>query len=76
MIYCAVCGQLTLTSDPKQCICPGDVVIYECTIQSGFGGATVFRVKPSSFVGCLGDSIVQEELVFPHSQFNQSQGVK
>ena len=68
---------MTLISSPKQCICPGDVVIYECTVQSVFGGATVFRAKPpSSFVSCTGIRS-QEELILPHSQFIWSQhGVK
>ena len=46
-------------------------MIYECTVQSVFGGATVFRAKPpSSFVSCTGSQ--KELIIFFHSQFNWS----
>ena len=76
--YITVCRQLTLVSAQKTCICPGDVVIYKCTVMGGlFGGSTVFRGKSSPFVSCTGESINKEGLlILPHSLFNQSQGVK
>ena len=52
-------------------------MIYKCTVMGGlFGGSTVFRGKSSPFVNCTGESINQEELTLPHSQFIESQGVK
>ena len=77
--YYIVYGELILNSNPKTCTCPGDVVTYECTVKSDFGGATVFRANPKSLVGCTGQKInhlQNEEVYLPHSQFNQSQDVK
>ena len=68
-----VCGRLTLISDAgRSCICPEDVVTYECTVMSGSHGATIFRGNPSSFYDCTGDSNNPTEIVFHHSQFNNS----
>ena len=67
----AVCGQLNRTSDSEACICPGDIVNYQCTIINGsYGGFTIFRAKPSSFVGCTRNNT---DIVLSHSQFNRSQ---
>ena len=46
------------------CTCPGYVTTYECTVLSGFGGATVWR--GSSF-DC---SRSHNEIVLLHSRFD------
>ena len=64
-LYITICGQLALVSAQKTYICPGDVVIYKCTIIGGnFGGSTAFRGKSSPFVSCTGESIKQEGFVY------------
>ena len=49
------CGQLTLTSRRKTCTCPGDVLIYECTVVSTSLGLTIFKGNPA-FFDCTGPS--------------------
>ena len=55
------------------CVCPGDVLIYECTIISSYGGSTIFRGRSFRFTNCTGNI---DELVLHHSQFNHPQGIK
>ena len=45
-----VCGKLTLISTPKTCLCPGDVVIYECSVMGIPGGFMTFLVGSFSIV--------------------------
>ena len=68
---CTVGGELTLISAQKTCICPGWVT-YQCTVMSGFGGATTFR---GSFVGCTGSGHKPNEITLFHAKFNQPEGV-
>ena len=65
----AVGGELTIISTPKVCLCPGDVVVYECSVMGKPGGFTTFSGK---FFNCAeyGDHAA---LVLPHSAFNHSQ---
>ena len=71
--FAIVYAKLTLVSDAERsCICPGDVVTYECTIISMPYGGTIFRGNPSSFYDCIGDSNDPTEIVLHHSQFNDS----
>lgn len=46
-----------------ECVCSGDIVTYECTIDSDYGGITLWM---GDFFDCLGDSQVIELI---HSHF-------
>ena len=70
MITEIVCGELTQVSAQRTCICPGDVVIYECTVMGGFGGTTVFKGK--SMTNFSFDICTRNELTLFHDLFNHS----
>ena len=46
----------------NNCLCPGDVVTYECTVVGDYGGITIWM---GDFFSCLADSQVIELV---HSQ--------
>ena len=67
-----VCGQLTLTSRGKTCTCPGDVLMYECTVVSTNVGFTVLKGKPDDFFKCTSSSSYNgRDLALPHVRFDQ-----
>ena len=67
-----VCGQLALTSRGKTCTCPGDVLMYECTVMSTNAGFTIFKGKPDEFFNCNGSSSNNGSLLsLPHGRFDQ-----
>ena len=67
-------GQLTLTSSGKTCTCPGDVLMYECTVVSTSPtlGFTILKGKPDDFFKCNGSSSNNgSDLALPHERFDQ-----
>ena len=69
----SVCGQLTLTSRGKTCTCPGDVLIYECTVMSTSIGFTIYKGNPA-FFDCTGPSGIgnsSDQLGLHHRKFDQ-----
>ena len=48
----------------NNCACPGDIVMYECTVTSDYGGLTVWM---GDFFCCSSGSLALELI---HSQFN------
>ena len=69
---CTVWGELTLISTPKACLCPGDVVVYECSVMGIPSGFTTF--SGMSLINCpeMGN---RATLSLKHSSFDHSQGV-
>ena len=70
-----VSGQLALTSRGKTCTCPGDVLMYECTvvstnIQFGF---TVLKGNPDFFdcTGRIGIGNSSDQLGLQHGKFDE-----
>ena len=57
------CGNLLITSQTS-CICPGDILTYECTVEGDQGGATVLK---GNFIDCNNSY----ELVLHHSKFDE-----
>ena len=66
-------GQLTLTSRRKTCTCPGDVLMYECTVMSTSIGLTILKGNPAFFdctgPGGIGNS--DDQLGLHHGKFDQ-----
>ena len=68
-----VCGQLALISRGKTCTCPGDVLIYECTVVSTNVGLTILKGTPA-FFDCTGPSGIGNSnhlLGLQHGKFDQ-----
>ena len=68
-----VSGQLALTSRGKTCTCPGDVLIYECTVVSTNAGLTILKGNPA-FSDCTGPSGMgnsDDQLGLEHGKFDQ-----
>ena len=55
-------------SNEKTCICPGDELVFECTVIGG--SATVWRGTPD-FFGCSTSDTLNQEIVLRHSRHNQ-----
>ena len=67
-----VCGQLTLTSRGETCTCPGDVLIYECTVVSTNFAFTILKGKPDDFFKCNGSSSNNgRDLALSHKKFDE-----
>ena len=50
------------------CVCPGDIVMYECTVFGDFGGITVWT---GDFFRCSNGN---QEIALVHSQFTDGPG--
>ena len=46
----------------SECICPGDTVIYRCTVQGNANGATIWT--GTAFSGCLQDTAILSHNLF------------
>ena len=57
--------QVPISND---CVCPGDVVIYECTVSGDYGGITVWM---GDFFRCSNGN---QEMALVHSQFTDGPG--
>ena len=55
------------SSHETMCVCPGDHLIYVCTVYGGITGATIWH--GTAFSGCP-----QDETLLPHSQFTSTRG--
>jgi hypothetical protein len=51
----------------KECVCPGDKLIYRCTVQGSPTGATIWT--GTAFSGCQ-----RNEILLQHHQFTQPGG--
>ena len=51
----------------NKCVCPGDKLIYRCTVQGNINGATIWT--GTAFSGCQ-----QNEILLQHSLFTSTGG--
>ena len=55
-----------LNTNTNGCVCPGDILAYQCTVMGGSGGATVW-------IGTALDC-PSEEIILLHQHFTESGG--
>ena len=55
-------------SNEKTCICPGDVLVFECTVEGGLADATIFR--GTGFFDCSTRETMNQEIILIHGRYD------
>ena len=67
LFYTAGARSIQECTDANQCVCPGNKLIYRCTVQGSPTGVTIW--SGTAFSGCP-----QDDILLQHHQFTQPGG--